>query len=120
MVQTGIKTQQTIAYYFLKSKDVYIENNEVYITLFARLTREITSIGDGKNRPQVETLWVEIIEMPQEHAPEKVRILPNCMNRYMVSELVFKNLYQLSKVCPRELFYVTPYYQKSSRKNYIS
>lgn len=107
-------------YFFLKSKDVHIENGLAFITLFARLTRETTLIHEGKKQTHVETAWVEIEEFQMEHAPEKVRNLPNCMQRYKITEDVFRSLYHLSKESPEDLFYITPYHYESSRKNYLS
>lgn len=40
---------KSTSYFFLKSKDVHIENGLAFITLFARLTRENTLIHEGKN-----------------------------------------------------------------------
>lgn len=107
-------------YFFLKSKDIHIENGKTFITLFARLTREISLSVEGERQTHVETVWVEIEELPIGHAPKKVRTLPNCMQRYAITENVFRNLHQLSKKSPKELFYVTPYHQGTCRKNFLS
>lgn len=109
------KPQKSINYFFLKSKDVHIENGLAFITLFARLTREISWISKGKRQIHVETVWVEIEESQMEHAPEKMKTLPNCMQRYAITENVFCNLYQLSKKYPKDLFYVTPYHHRFNR-----
>lgn len=111
---------KSTTYFFLKFKDVHIENGLAFITLLARLTRETTLIREGKKQTQVETAWVEIEELQMEHAPEKVRNLPNCMQRYAITENVFRSLYHLSKESPEDLFYIIPYHHESIRKNFLS
>lgn len=111
---------KSTSYFFLKSKDVHIENGLAFITLFARLTRENTLIHEGKKRTHIEIAWVEIEEFQLEHASEKVKSLPNCMQRYEINENVFHGLYHLSKESPEDLFYITPYHHKSSRQNFLS
>lgn len=88
----------------------------VSITLFARLVREITSVTGREKHTQVETFWVQIDDLEMENATEKVKALPNCMNKYEVSENVFRHLLKLSTSCPNELYGIIPYYLKATRE----
>lgn len=112
--------QNSVNYFFLRSKDVHIENGSAFITFFARLTRETSFRKEGKKQTDVQTIWVEIDEMILEHTSEKARALPNCMHRYELLPSVFYSLWELSKNCPKELFYVTPYHRKSTCEKFIT
>ncbi|MBT2572060.1 hypothetical protein [Planococcus sp. ISL-110] len=120
MAQKKLSSQKSVTYFFLKSKDVHTENGLTSITLFARLAREITSVTDREKQTRVETFWVQIDDLGIEHATEKVKALPNCMEKYEVSEKVFLHLLQLSKSCPNELYGVIPYYLKANREMFHS
>ncbi|MGK7377430.1 hypothetical protein ACSFXN_06275 [Planococcus sp. 1R117A] len=120
MAQIQHIPQKSVGYYFLKSKDVHIENGSSFITFFARLTREILHEKEGEKQTEVQTVWVKIDEVQLEQASEKVKAMPNCMQRYELTQNVFYNLYQLSKHCPKELFFVTPFHSKSQRENFIT
>ena len=120
MAQKHLVPQKSMAYFFLKSKDVHMENGLTSITLFARLAREITLVTGREKQTQVETFWVQIDDLGMEHATEKVKNLPNCMVKYEVSEKVFKHLLQLSKSNPNELYGVIPYYLKANREMFCS
>lgn len=109
--------QKSVSYFFLRSKDVHIENQSAMITFFARLTREISF--SKKEQPEVQTVWVKIDEVPMEQAPQKVKEMPNCMQRYELPQNVFYHLYQMSKNCPKELFFVTPYHRNSTREYFV-
>ena len=119
MVKKQLIPQKAVTYFFLKSKDVHMENGLISITLFARLGRESTYFTDGEKQTQVETHWVQIDDVDMEHATEKLKTLPNCMEKYEVSEKVFQHLLQLSKSCPSELYSLTPYYLKVNREMFL-
>ncbi|MBT2583870.1 hypothetical protein [Planococcus sp. ISL-109] len=112
--------QQSVGYYFFRSKDVHVENGSAFITFFVRLTRETSFRKEGKVQTQVQSVWVDIDEVMFGHASEKVRALPDCMQRYELTQSVFYNLYELSNSCPEELFCITPYHRKSTRKKFIT
>lgn len=111
--------QKSVGYFFLRSKDVHIENESTFITFFARLTREVSSIKEGKKQTEVQTIWVDIDEVLLEHASEKAKALPNCMQRYELTQNIFHSLCQLSQSCPEELFYLTPYHRECAREKFI-
>ena len=118
MKQTKPLPQKSVSYFFHRSKDVHIENKSGVITFLARLTREISS---GKEeQPQVQTVWVEIEDVPLERATQKAKKMPNCTQRYELPQNVFYHLYHMSRRCPRELFYVTPYHRNSTREDFIT
>lgn len=119
MAQKQSVPQKSVAYFFLKSKDVNIENKLASVTLFARLAREITFFTGGKTQTQVETFWVEIDDIEMENASEKVKNMPNCMQKYEVSEKVFRHLLQLAQECPNELYGITPYYLTANRESFL-
>lgn len=108
MPQKQFVSQQSIAYFFLRSKDIHEENNSISITLFGRLSREITYSDSLKVYNQTETMWVDIEEVPMEQAAEKIKKLPNCICRYEITEEVFRDLYEISKTKPKELYSLTP------------
>lgn len=107
---------ELISYVFLKSKNVHVENKLVFITFFARLTRETSFTKKGKLCTHIQTVWVDIDERILAHTPEKAMALPNRVQQYNLTEDVFESLCQVSKSCPSELFYVIPLYQKSMYK----
>lgn len=111
---------QSISYFFLRSKDVHMEDGKAFITFFARLTREVSFGKKGAIQTQVETAWVDIEEVVLEHASAKARSQPNCMQRFELTENVFRSLYQVSKRCPGELFHVTPYHRESTCEKFLS
>ncbi|ANU13016.1 hypothetical protein [Planococcus halocryophilus] len=119
MMQKQLIPQRSVTYYFLKSKDVHMENGRTAITLFVRLAREITTFTGREKQTQVETFWVELEDIAMEQAAEKVKALPNCMEKYEVSEQVFRHLLQLSKRCPNELHGLIPYYVKANREMFL-
>ncbi|WP_251047766.1 hypothetical protein [Planococcus sp. ISL-109] len=94
-------------------------NGLTSITLFARLAREITSFTGREKQTQVDTFWVQIDDLGMDHATEKVKTMPNCMEKYEVSEQVFRHLLQLSKRCPNELYGIIPYYVKANREMFL-
>ena len=112
--------QKSVSYFFLRSKDVHIENGSAFITFFIRLTRETSFKTEEEEETLVQTVWVDIDEVMLDHAPDKVRAIPNCIQRYELTPNVFYSLYLLSRNCPKELFYITPYHRKSTRKNFIT
>lgn len=109
-----------VSYFFLKSKDVHVEEGNTYITCFARLTREVSIEKDGEENTQIQTFWVDINELQFNQASKKLRELPNCMHRYEITKEVFYNMYQLSKRCPEELYQVIPYHKKSTSEKLIN
>lgn len=119
MTQKQLIPQKSVTYFFLKSKDVHMENGVTSITLFARLAREITSVTGRRKQTQIETLWVQLEEIGMGQATEKVKALPNCMEKYEVSEQVFRHLLQLSNRCPNELYGLIPYYLKANREMFL-
>lgn len=119
MAREQLSTQKSVTYFFLKSKDVHMENGVTAITLFARLTRVAISFTGREKQTQVETCWVQLEDIEREQATEKVKALPNCMEKYEVSEQVFRHLLQLSKRCPNELYGIIPYYMKANREMFL-
>lgn len=120
MPQNQCAFQESVAYFFYRSKDINEENDLTVITLFARLTRESTYEDDLNTYKKVDTVWVDIEDIEMEVATEKMKGLPNCMQQFKITEEVFRNLYQLSKSCPSELYYVTPFHQESVREKFIT
>ena len=112
--------QKSVGYYFFRSKDVHVEDGRAFITFFVRLTRETSFRKDGKEQTQVQPVWVDIDEVMLGHASEKAKAMPNGMQRYELTQNVFYTLCQLSKSCPEELFYITPYHLKSTSKKFIT
>ena len=98
----------SITYFFTRSKDVHEKNGKLYITLFARLTREFVKTRGAKTYRKVESVWVDIEEVQMEHDTEKMRSLPNLIQRYNISKEVFWGLFEVSADAPKELYYVTP------------
>lgn len=120
MEQDLCMPDQRANYYFLKSKDVHVEEGNMYITCFARLTREVLIEKDGKEKTRIQTFWVDINEQRFDQATKKVQAMPNCMHRYEIAKEVFYNMYQLSKSCPEEIFQVIPYHKKSTCEKFIN
>lgn len=109
MLQNQPVPSESIAYFFTRSKDVHEENGTLFITLFARLTREFTKIDGQEIVTKAESVWVDIEEMRMEHATEKMRALPDRIHRYEVSKEVFLGLFKAAADCPKELYHVTPF-----------
>ena len=120
MEEMELLPQKSVGYYFLRSKDVHVENGSAFITFFVRLTRETSFKKEGKDQTKVQAVWVDIDEVMLGHASEKARALPNCMQRYEVTQSVFYSLCHVSMSCPKELFYITPYHLNSTRKEFIT
>lgn len=120
MEQMEHMPQKSVGYFFLRSKDVHVENGAAFITFFARLTRETSLKKEGVEQTRIQPIWVEIDEVLMGHASEKAKAMPNCMQRYELTPNVFYSLYQLSKSCPAELFYITPYHLKSTHRKFIT
>ena len=120
MPRNQIAPQKSIAYFFSRSKDVHEEDGVKTITLYARLTREFTYKDDQNIFTKVQTVWVDIEDIKMEEATEKMKELPNAMQEYTLTEEVFRMLYQLSKSCPRELYFVTPLHQGFIRQKFIA
>ncbi|MDN7228143.1 hypothetical protein QWY22_10385 [Planococcus liqunii] len=118
MEQMKRRPHKSVNYFFLRSKDVHIENDSAVITFFARLTREV--LLNKEEEPKVETVWVKIDEVPLDRASPKAKAMPNCVRRYELPQNVFYHLYQMSKSCPKELFYVTPYSRHFTREDFIT
>ncbi|MFD1030030.1 hypothetical protein [Metaplanococcus flavidus] len=118
MEQTEQLPQQSVGYYFLRSKEVHIENGAAFITFFIRLTRETSLRKEGKEKTRIQAVWVDLDEVKEGHATDRARALPNRMERYELTPNVFYSLYELTKTCPAELFYITPHYLNSTRKNF--
>ena len=119
MEQKQFTSQKPVVYFFLRSKDVHEENKREAITLFTRLTRETIFYTAGKWQKRVETFWVQINDLAWEQASEKVKNMPNCIQKYEVTEKVFQHLLQLCKTCPEGLFGITPYYIKVERVAFL-
>lgn len=112
--------QQSVGYFFLRSKEVHVENGAAFITFFVRLTRETSFRKEGKEQTRVQAVWVDIDEVMVGHASEKAKALPNGMQRYELTQNVFYSLCYLSRSCPEELFYITPYHRNSTRRGFIT
>lgn len=120
MEQMEHMPQKSVGYFFLRTKDVHVENGAAFITFFARLTRETSFKKEGVEQTRIQPVWVEIDEVLMGNASEKAKALPNCMQRYELTPKVFYSLYQLSKSCPAELFYITPYHLKFTYRKFIT
>lgn len=101
---------QPTRYFFTRSKDTHQEKDALFVTLFMRLTREYLKFDDGSKYKKIEPVWFDIEEVKQEQAIEKIKVLPNGIYTYVISEEVFQGLVYLSASCPKELYYVTPIY----------
>lgn len=112
MPQKQTIMQEAVDYYFLKSKDINEENNVSSITLFGRLSREITYSDAVHTYSKTDTFWVEIDELDYCQAPEKIKNLPNQICRYLISKEVFQELYKISLNSPEELYTITPLFIK--------
>lgn len=108
MSEKQLLPQGSVTYYFLRSKDVHEEEGIEKITLFARLTREFTFFSKEQAYSQRQSVWVDIDEMESRNAPQKVKELPNAIQTFKIQENVFKELVEAAKICPKELYFVTP------------
>ncbi len=108
MPQKQLLPQQSVAYYFVRSKSVHEEEGETFVTLFARLCREHTFVSGGKKMSERESVWVDIDEVKASHATEKMLKLPNRIQNFVVPENVFLELVNTAKTCPKELYFVSP------------
>lgn len=109
---------QSVLYLFMISKNVYIDNEVSYITLYIRLSREHRLLISGKWNTEIETVWAEVEDIRQEHAPNEVKKLPNCMRQYHVSEKVFNGLHDLAKNQTKDLLLITPLHHNFSQQNF--
>lgn len=108
MSQKQLLPQQSVAYYFVRSKNVHEEGGDTFITLFARLCREQTYVDGGKRMSERESVWVDIDEVKAAHATEKMLELPNRIQNFVVAENVFRELVKTAQTCPKELYFVAP------------
>lgn len=115
MSEKQLLPQGSVAYYFVRSKDVHEEDGAEYITLFARLAREITLCSNGQVYTQRQSIWVDIDEIKYEHATQKMKELPNSIQTFTLQENVFKDLVEASETCPKELYFVTPLHEKTRK-----
>lgn len=104
--------KQSIKYHFVRSKDVYMENGTIYITVFARLSKEYNLFTDGRWHTHIETIWVDLEDIRKEHAPNRIKQLSNHLQQYQVSESVFRNLHFLAETDAEKLFLTTPMYEQ--------
>lgn len=116
MQPNEFNAQNNVKYFFLRSKDVHAENGLIFITLFARLTREFTQDIGGKKIRKLDPVWVEIEEVKMEHSTEKIRALPKSTFSFNVSEKIFHELLRTALISPRELHYLTPFYDVNENK----
>lgn len=119
MVQIHLIPRKSVTYYFVKSKDLSMEDGLKFITLFAKLACEITYFAESRKHTQVETLWVQAKDVQLEQANKKVKEMSNCMVEYEVSQELFQHLLYLAQNCPNELYEVIPYYKKVTREMFI-
>ena len=108
MFQRQIGIQHSVANFFIRSKDVHEENGCLYITLFARLIREYTYIKNGYEYKRTETVWVDIKEVSENAASEKLLEMQNRITRFQLSDELFKEFQCISKNSPQELYSITP------------
>lgn len=113
MSEKQLLPQGSVAYYFVRSKDVHEEDGEEFITLFARLTREFTLYSKGEIFSERQSIWVDIDEVKTEHATSKMKALPNAIQTFTVQEEVFKELVEAARNCPKELYFITPMHEKT-------
>lgn len=92
-------------YYFTKVKDTHIENGQIYITLFARLTVH--------NAQGIKSIWAEIDEVKWEHASLQLQKMRRGEYTYRISADVFGEMKWLSGICHEELYHLTPIYEAS-------
>lgn len=114
MSEKQLLPQGSVAYYFVRSKDVHEEDGDEFITLFARLTREFTLCSNGEIFSERQSIWVDIDEVKSTDVTQKIRALPNVIQTFTVQEEVFKELVEASRNCPKELYFITPMHEKTS------
>ena len=108
MFQRQVEVWHSVANFFSRSKDVHEENSCLYLTLFGRLTKEYTYIKGGYEYIKTETVWVDIKEIPEKDASEKLLAMPNRITRFQLSDELFKEFHCISNNSPQELFCITP------------
>lgn len=108
MPQNPSVRQKEINFYFSRSKAAHTENGECCITLFARLSVEVYAGQNAGPARENKTVWVDIEEVKGEQVTEKMKRMPDSINRYKITEELFWELYQISQTCPQELYYLTP------------
>ena len=96
-----------VNFYFSRSKGTHEEAGECFITLFARLSVEI-SAEKPMDTKECKTVWVDIEDVKDVQATPKMKGMPDSVNRYEISEELFWELYKISQRCPEELYYLTP------------
>lgn len=99
------KPNSKAAYFLTQMKETFEEDGSTRITLFARLTKEYQKKAGTKI---VNSVWVNIYEVPLEQATEKVKSLPEGLQKYRVPERIFKDLIGLSHTSPDDLHVITP------------
>lgn len=97
-------------YFFTRAKDTHKENGSSFITMFTRLTKEISRTSEQGTEKITEQIWVDLEETREKQAARRFRELPNGIHTYLVPERVFQELVRVSGTCPKELFHITPIY----------
>lgn len=100
MSQTNPLVAERCRYYFTRAKDTHTEENQVYITLFARLT--------CVNADSATNSWVELEEIKWSHAHTRLRAMPNGVHTFQVTSETFRELTELADLCYNELYYLVP------------
>jgi hypothetical protein len=60
---------------------------------------------------------VDIKEIREKDASEKLLALPNRMTKFQISDELFKELYSISRSFPEELYTLTPFQSISKSSN---
>lgn len=98
----------SIQYFFTRVKNSYEENGCIFVSFFARLTKEYRHTKKSTVSFKTERIWVDMDECKESHAPQKMKALPEGVSTYMITEEVFNELVKLSNNCPQELYQITP------------
>lgn len=107
-MQEQTTTLKDSGFYLSRVKDTHIENGQIFITLFARLS--VKSPQCNKN------VWVEVEEVAWNQASRRLQKLPNGAYCYRMSEPVFRELERISRDQMEILYYLTPLYQSVTFK----
>ncbi|AQQ53411.1 hypothetical protein [Planococcus lenghuensis] len=91
------------SYYFTRAKDTHIEEGQVFITLFARLT--------CVEAESTTSRWVEIEEVKWIHAHASLKAMPNGIHTFKVTCGTFQELTELANFCCNEMYYLNPAYE---------
>ncbi|TDL31249.1 hypothetical protein E2R51_12800 [Jeotgalibacillus sp. S-D1] len=107
-MRKSLLNTDSIQYFFTRVKNSYEENGCIFVSFFARLTKEHRHTKNSTISFKTERVWVDIDECKESHASQKMKALPEGVSTYLITEEVFKELVKLSNDCPQELYQITP------------